>query len=384
MTAVPTPAEVLAWLRPRQPAMLDRLRAWVGYESPTAEPERVRALAETVAADFAALGLRAAAHEYALELTLAGAGAGAPLLLIGHLDTVWAAGTLARMPFRVEDERAFGPGAYDMKAGIVMARFALEALLALGAAPPPLTLLLVFDEETGSRGSRALTEARARGARAALVLEPGAEPGGGIKIARKGIALYRLAAHGVAAHAGVDFERGASAVVALARCVVEAADWSDPAAGFTLNPGVLRGGTHSNVVAEEAQAELDVRAWSAAALDTVDARLRGLRSADPRVRLELAGGLNRPPMEPTPASLALAAQAQAIGRELGLALPLARTGGGSDGNFTAACGVPTLDGLGAAGAGAHAAHEHVHLPSWAARTALLASLLATVAAAPAP
>ena len=381
MTAVPTPVEILRWLQPRQPALLERLRAWVGHESPTAEPERVRALAAVVAADFAALGLRPALHPGALELTYAGEG-GAPVLLLGHLDTVWAAGTLARMPCRVDGDRLFGPGVYDMKAGLVMAHAALEALRALKVPLPPLTLLLVFDEETGSRASRALTEARARAAYAAYVLEPGAEPEGGLKIARKGIALYQLAARGVAAHAGVDFEKGASALVELARAVVQAASWSDPASGLTLNPGVFHAGTRANVVAEEARADLDVRAWTAAALADADQRLRALRPADPRVTLEIAGGLNRPPMEPTPASQALAARAQALGRELGLELPLARTGGGSDGNFTAACGVPTLDGLGAQGAGAHAAHEHILLSALAPRTALLAALLAAGSSAP--
>jgi glutamate carboxypeptidase len=379
-----TPDEILRWLQPRQPELLQRLRGWAEHESPSGEPERVRALAGTVAADFAPLGCRAHTHPWALELTRPGDGAAAPLLLLGHLDTVWDAGTLARMPFRIDGERVFGPGVYDMKAGILMAWAALAALRGLGAALPPLTLLLVFDEETGSRNSRPLTEARARAAAAAFVLEPCAEPAGGLKLARKGIAHYTLAAHGVAAHAGVDFEQGASAVAALARLVVDAAGWSAPEEGLTVNPGVFAGGTRANVVAAEARAELDVRAWTAAALAGLDRRVRALRPADARVRLEIGGGLNRPPMEPTPASRALAARAQAFGRELGLELPLARTGGGSDGNFTAACGAPTLDGLGAQGAGAHALHEHLLLPSLLPRAALLAALIAAAAAPPAP
>ncbi|HVA63861.1 MAG TPA: M20 family metallopeptidase, partial [Terriglobales bacterium] len=364
---------LLDWIEPRRGEMLARLRAWVEVETPSLEPERVRELAAAVAAEFEPLGYRARFHPDALELTCAGA---APILLLGHLDTVYAAGTLATMPFREEGGRVYGPGVFDMKGGAVQALYALQALRAGAPGVRLPSLLLVFDEETGSRRSRALTERLARQAEAVLVLEPAADADGKLKLGRKGIALYTLAAFGVAAHAGVDFEQGASAIVELAARVAEVAGWSEAARGLTLNPGLIAGGSRVNVVAAEARAEIEVRAWTAAELEAVEVRLRGLASAHPRVRLELSGGINRPPMEPTPASQALAARAQALARELGFALATTRTGGGSDGNFTAALGVPTLDGLGMVGAGAHTPQEQIELAALGPRTALLAALLA--------
>src|SRR6185437_15434955 len=358
------------WLEPRPAEMLALLRQWVEMETPSLEPERVGALARAVAEAFAALGYAPRFHEHALEL--ARAGASDATLVLGHLDTVYPAGTLATMPFRIEGDRAHGPGVYDMKGGVVQALFGLRALAALAPeAALPSPLLFVYDEETGSRGSLALTEARARAARRALVLEPAAGEEGKLKIARKGIALYRLEAHGQAAHAGVDFESGASAIVEMAERVAEIASWSDAERGVTANCGVMAGGTRVNVVAAHAQAELELRAWSASDLQGLDRRMHGLRPRNPRVRLEASGGINRPPMEATEASLALAAEAQRVAAEVGLALGTSRTGGGSDGNFTAACGCPTLDGLGLVGAGAHAPHEHILISSLVTRTAVL-------------
>ncbi|MGH9413146.1 MAG: M20/M25/M40 family metallo-hydrolase [Terriglobales bacterium] len=375
-----TPAQLLDWLTVRQAEMLDCLGAWAGCETPTTEPERVRAFARTVAAQFAAVGCEAAEHDCALELSAPGAdAAAAPVVILGHLDTVFAAGTLARMPVRQDGERLWGPGVYDMKGGIVQLVFALRALAALGAAPRrPLHILLVYEEETGSRRSRPLTEAAARGAGAALVLEPAADEDGKLKVARKGIAVYKLTAEGRAAHAGVDFSAGASAIVELAARVVEIAAWSDLPKGLTINPGLFAGGSRLNVVAANAVVDVEARAWTAADLAEFDRRLRALQPGDARVRLSVEGGLNRPPMEPTPASLGLATQAQRLGTELGLALESTGTGGGSDGSFTAALGVPTLDGLGAVGAGAHTYHEHVVITALAPRAALLAALLQTL------
>ncbi|HXE31858.1 MAG TPA: M20 family metallopeptidase [Terriglobales bacterium] len=354
---------MLSWLESRREDMLAQLRQWVEVETPSLEPERVRALAAQVAHVFAGAGCTATLHEYGLQLDC---GHAPRVLLLGHLDTVYAAGTLARMPYRREGERVFGPGVFDMKGGVVQALYALQALRAAGRAPEA-RLLFVFDEEIGSKGSRPLTERLAREAAAVLVLEPAAE-GGRLKTARKGIALYQLEARGVAAHAGVDFEKGSSAIAALARGIAELAAWCDLERGVTLNPGVIAGGTRANVVAESARAELDVRAWSAADLEDVDRRLR-------KLPLAVTGGINRPPMEASAAGAALFARAQAAGRSLGLALEAARTGGGSDGNFTAALGVPTLDGLGMVGAGAHAAHELIEVGQFAPRTALLAELM---------
>ena len=376
MTAVSLVPHALSWLQDRQAEMLERLRVWVEQETPTAEPARVRALAQAVAGGFDRTGCRARLHECALEMDFDG-GAGQPTLLLGHLDTVYPVGTLATSPWRQQGERVYAPGVYDMKAGVVMALYALRALAAAGTKPGrPVKLLFVFDEETGSRGSRPLTESVARECGRVLVLEPGADADGKLKIARKGIAVYRLQAHGVAAHAGVDFEQGASAITELARQLTEIAAWVNLDRGLTINPGILSGGSGVNVVAAEAEVRLEARAWAAADQEAFDARLRGIAPRDARVRLEISGGINRPPMEPTAASLELAAQAQALAAEMGMTLATARTGGGSDGNFTAALGVPTLDGLGAVGGGAHSTGEHILASALAPRTALLAGLLA--------
>ncbi|MGH9394269.1 MAG: M20/M25/M40 family metallo-hydrolase [Terriglobales bacterium] len=369
-----TPVQIAAWLAPRQPEMIEVLRGWVEVETPSLEPARVEALARAVAAAFARLGYQAAYHGQALELIPAGARQAS--LLLGHLDTVYPAGTLAGMPFRIEGGCGFGPGIYDMKGGVVQALFALQALAALSPHAGMPSLLLVYDEETGSRGSRPLTEARARAAERTFVLEPAADAEGKLKLARKGIALYALEAFGRAAHAGVDFEQGASAIAELASCVAEISRWSNPENGISVNCGLLQGGSRVNVVAAHARAEFEVRAWTVAELEALDQRLRRLSPGDPRVRFELSGGINRPPLEPSAASRALAGQAQALARELGFDLGTTRTGGGSDGNFTAASGCPTLDGLGLVGAGAHAPHEHIQLATLVPRTALLASLLA--------
>ena len=350
--------------------MLKVLRRWVEIETPSGEPERVRALAALVASEFERVGSQAHLHPAALELEFGGGGG---LLLLGHLDTVYPLGTLARTPWRGEGDRVYAPGIFDMKGGVAAALFALRDLKPV----PPLRLLLNFDEEIGSPGSRALIEERARGARAALVLEPAAA-GGALKTARKGIARYTLRAHGVPAHSGVDFEKGASAVAELAARVAEVSAWSDPAAGLTVNVGMFHGGSAANVVAAEAEAEVEVRAWETAALAVADRRLRGLASAHPRVRLELEGGINRPPMEETTASRSLFHTAQRLGRAHGLELTATRTGGGSDGNFTAALGVPTLDGLGMVGGGAHTPQEHILLSQLPLRTALLADLISAL------
>ncbi len=364
--------------------MLAQLRAWVEIETPSGEPARVAALADDVVRAFEAEGCRATRYADAVQLDAGPLpGARPPLLVLGHLDTVYPAGTLARTPFRPEaaggeeDGRAYGPGVFDMKAGLVQALFALRALGPRGL-PRTVRFLFVFDEEIGSPRSRPLTEALAREAEAALVLEPAAGEAGDLKVARKGIARYRLAAHGVAAHAGLDFAQGASAILELAGRLQELAAWTDLDRGLTLNPGLIVGGSAVNVVPAEAGAEIEARAWTAAELAGIDQRLRALRSASPRVRLELTGGLNRPPLEPTAASAALRARAQAIAGDLGFELGATRVGGASDGNFTAACGLPTLDGLGAVGAGAHSPDEHILIRHLAPRTALLARLLTSL------
>lgn len=298
-----------------------------------------------------------------------------PLMVLGHLDTVWPTGTLKEMPWREAQGKIFGPGVLDMKAGVVMALAALRAATEAGAERPVL-LLLNSDEEIGSPVSRAVTERLAQECEAVLVLEPA--QGLACKTARKGVGEYRLEVTGVAAHSGVDFGSGHSAVLELARLIAKVERFTDASRGRTVNPGVIGGGTRPNVVAAQAWAEVDVRVERAEDAAEVDRLFRGLRCEDPGCRLHVTGGLNRPPMERGPGTAALYERARRLAGELGFVLEEAATGGGSDGNFTAALGVPTLDGLGAVGEGAHAAHESIVVEHLVPRTALLAGLLAEV------
>jgi glutamate carboxypeptidase len=256
-----------------------------------------------------------------------------------------------------------------------MALTAVAALQELKALQVPVILLLVSDEEVGSRASRALTEKLARECAAVFVLEPAQGPAGAYKTARKGVGQYTLRVRGVAAHSGVDFGRGHSAVLELARLLQKVEKFTDPKRGITVNPGVIGGGTRSNVVAAEAWAEVDVRIVKKADAARVEKMFRGLRCVDKQCTLEISGGVDRPPMERGPGTVALFKRAKKIAAEMGFALEEAATGGGSDGNFTAAIGIPTLDGMGAVGEGAHAAHESVVAGSLVERTALLAGMI---------
>jgi glutamate carboxypeptidase len=298
-----------------------------------------------------------------------------PLMLLGHLDTVWPLGTLRKMPFRLRAGRAWGPGVLDMKAGIVMAVIALRILQQAGRLNRPVILLLNSDEETGSNHSRALTESLARKCASVFVLEPAQGIPGAYKTARKGVANYHLRVQGVAAHSGVDFSHGHSAVLELGRQIERASAFTDIARGITVNAGVIGGGTRSNVVAAEAWAEFDVRIAKAVDGPRIDRRFRSLRAVDRRCTLEVAGGLNRPPMERTPGTVSLFRRAATMAKGLGFDLQEAATGGGSDGNFTSALGIPTLDGMGAVGEGAHADHESILLDALVPRTALLAAMI---------
>lgn len=299
-----------------------------------------------------------------------------PVLLLGHLDTVWPVGTLARMPWRVEDGWAFGPGVLDMKAGVVMALEAMRLVREVDAERP-VVLLLSGDEETGSHHSRELIEEVAKGCRAAFVLESAQGPQGAYKTARKGVGQFRLEIAGVPSHSGVDFGAGHSAVRELAWQIEQISALTDLERGTTLNVGVVGGGTQSNVVPAAAWAEIDLRVKTVADADAVAQRLEALKARDARCTLRLTGGLNRPPMERTDGTAALFAQAKDLAAGLGFALEEAATGGGSDGNFTSALGVPTLDGMGAIGNGAHAENESIRIDSLVSRTALLAAMIAT-------
>jgi glutamate carboxypeptidase len=313
-------------------------------------------------------------------------GAGATrVLLLGHTDTVWPVGTLSTMPVERRDGRLHGPGVFDMKAGLAIGLGALRTLFGEGGAAAPaveVVLLATSDEEIGSATSRALIEDEARRAAAVLVLEP-ALADGGVKTGRKGVGEFRIELTGIAAHAGLDPASGASAIRELARQTLALEALADPARGTTLNVGVVGGGTRSNVVAAGAWALVDARVTSQAEAARVSAAIAGLRPVDGRVGVRVSGGINRPPMERTPAVLRLYDEARAVAAELGRSLTEAEVGGASDGNFTAALGVPTLDGLGAVGEGAHALHEHVEVGSLSYRAVLLAGLIRRLAGAPA-
>ena len=280
------------------------------------------------------------------------------------------------MPIHRDDGRLHGPGVLDMKAGLVFFLWAVRLLHELKIpAQRPVSLLVVADEETGSKTSRALTESEGKNSGVVLVLEPGTGLTGKLKTARKGVGRYSLKVSGVAAHAGGDFADGASAIVELAGQIARVAKLTDVAKGITVNPGVISGGTASNVVAAEADVAIDVRAWSMKDAEAIDKELRSLTPIDSRCKLTVSGGLNRPPLERTPAIADLYQQAHTIASELGLPIEESSTGGGSDGNFTAAPGIPTLDGLGAVGEGAHATHESIVIEAIPGRVALLAGLL---------
>ncbi len=296
------------------------------------------------------------------------------VVVVGHMDTVWPMGTLAELPFSVHDGIARGPGSFDMKSGLVLGLHALASLDDLDG----VTLLVNSDEEIGSLSSRGLVEDTARGAAAALVLEPAVH--GALKTARKGVGFYRLNVAGRAAHAGLEPENGANALVALADAIGTITTLGDPRAGTTVTPTMATAGTARNVVPDVASADVDVRGETPAELERVDAAIRALQSSIPGTSFSLGGGINRPPLAKE-SSAALFARASSIAQRLGLA-PLRgeAVGGGSDGNFTAGIGVPTLDGLGAVGDGAHARDEHVIVDSMPERAALVAALIAELVA----
>ena len=363
--------------------LLRCLRQAVEIESPTGSKADVDRCARFFAGEFKRLHGRV----NILSHSTAGSGVVAefwpekrghkPILMLGHTDTVWDVGTLARMPFRIRNGRAYGPGILDMKSGIVCGLWAIRALQALRIAPlSPVRFFLNSDEEVSTLAFRKDILAEARRARAVLVLEPAAA-GGALKTARKGVGEFQITVRGRAAHAGVNPAAGLNAITELARQIVQLEELSQPNGGLTLNVGVIQGGTRSNVVPETACARMDVRIPRPSDREVIERRIHGLKPFNPGTHLEVKGGVNRPPMERRRA-LALFLRARELGRELGIELKEASTGGGSDGNFTAALGIPTLDGLGGVGDGAHALHEHVIIRELPRRAALLAALIASV------
>ena len=366
--------------------LLDRIRQLVAIESPSDDKKAVDRCVDAVVEMAAKVGGRARRHRQrafgdVLELRFGFAEKGnrelAPLMLLGHLDTVWPLGTLTSMPFRIAKGRAWGPGVLDMKAGVAMGLMAVEILREFDALQRPVIFLLNGDEEVGSTVSRAITEKLARECAAVFVLEPAQGPKGAYKTARKGVGGYTVRVTGVAAHAGVDFERGHSAIAELAWQLEKVRGFTELDRGLTVNAGVIRGGTRTNVIAAEAEAEIDVRVAQGKDAARIEKKFRSLRVRDRGCVLHVEGGMNRPPMERSRGTVALFRRAATLAAQIGFELGEASTGGGSDGNFTAAMGVPTLDGMGAVGEGAHASHESVLLESLIPRTALLAEMIRT-------
>lgn len=376
------------WVSGQQGEMLESIGDLGEIESPSDDAEAVNRAVAWVQARGTAIGGEAKLHRNlqdsaikygdVLELKFHPRDpieSQKPVLLLGHLDTVWAKGTLASMPVRTEVSRLYGPGIYDMKAGVVMALTALQALIETSLLNQRVTLFLVSDEEVGSPVSRPITEELAVQASAVYVLEPAQGPQGAYKTARKGVGGYRLEVRGVGAHSGVDFTAGHSAVLELARQIEVISGFTDLDRGLTVNPGVIGGGTRSNVIAESAWVEIDVRVARTADVAGIEQKLRGLRPFDEKCVLTLTGGLNRPPMERTKGTAALFERAATLAGYMGFKLEEAATGGGSDGNFTSALGIPTLDGMGAVGHGAHASNESILIDALVPRTALLAGML---------
>ena len=374
----------LRYANAKQEEIISFIQEMVECESPSDSAKHVNqfvdlfvertkdiATAETIQADGFGKHLRLTFNT--------GANGNGQILGVGHSDTVWPLGTLQKMPYKRASGRLWGPGVLDMKSGLAFFVYAVRLLRELQlSVGKKIVLLIVSDEEVGSRTSRALTESEATRSDSVLVLEPGSAPSGLLKTSRKGVGNYTVRISGKAVHAGVDFSAGASAILEAARQVQKIAEFTDLKRGTTVNPGLISGGTRTNVVAAEARIQVDVRAVRLRDAEALDRKFHSLKPFDRRCSLEVQGGLNRPPMERSKAIQKLFGKAKKLGRELGLKLGESSTGGGSDGNFTAALGIPTLDGLGGVGEGAHATNESILIDRIADRTALLAALLANL------
>src|SRR5712692_9359933 len=379
------PRKFLPFLKPRLPQMLATLRRFVIAESPSLEKSAADRCCSVIAEEWNEHGARAEriAQKHRGDIlriihTPGRSRTSGQLLVLGHYDTVYSTGTLAKMPFRVDGGKAYGPGTFDMKAGIVQALFALQALQQVEI---PLRKRLVFlwtsDEEIGSESSRKFFEAEARRSDAVFVLEPSFGPRGLLKTARKGVGEAELIVHGRASHAGLAPQEGINAIHELARQLARIEKWNDLRGGVTINAGIIEGGKRTNVIPELARVVLDLRALRVPDMRRLERRLHALRPLQRGARLEITGGFDRPPLE-RKMSTALFARANSLAKQMNLSLGECTVGGGSDGNFTAALSIPTLDGLGAVGDGAHSSHEHVFIDTMPERAALLAALLATV------
>jgi glutamate carboxypeptidase len=379
---------LLAELRKRAPQMTRTLERFVRAESPSTNKRALDQFARIVAAEWRRRGANvrivrqsAAGDHVRVEWRAASpreavsADNSAPILVLGHLDTVYEIGTLAKTPFRVRGGRAIGPGTFDMKSGLAIALFAVDALRALKLRPRrPIVFLWTSDEEIGSRSSRAAVEREARKSCAVLVLEPAAGARGDLKTARKGVGEVTLEVTGRSSHAGLAPERGVNAVLELALQIARLQRFNRPKRGVTVSAGVIAGGTRANVIPDRAMARIDLRAPNVREMRALERRLRALRPILRGAKLAVRGGFNRPPLE-VRMSKALYARAARLARQMGLSIGARAVGGGSDGNFTAAIGVPTLDGMGGVGGGAHSPEEFVLLRSLPERAALLAAML---------
>ena len=376
---------LLAGARRKQPALLDLIQKFVRAEAPSDDKAAVDACVALAAAHARGLGGRVKLHRqrgfgdllearFGPKFKTEAVDKNRPTLLLGHLDTVWPLGTLKTMPCRLSEGRLWGPGSLDMKAGAAMAFTAIEMLTEAGLLQREIVLLLTSDEEVGSPVARPVLERLATECAQVFVLEPA--QGLAYKTARKGTGHWRIDVTGVAAHAGVDYEKGASAILELAHIIETVSSWTDLRRGITVNAGVVGGGTRSNVIAAQAWAEVDLRIVRKSDGERMERKFAALKPQDKRCTLTVTGGINRPPMERTRGTMQLYRQARTLAAKLGFALEEALSGGASDGNFTSALNIPTLDGMGAVGEGAHAHHESIVVKHLAPRTALLAGMLA--------
>ena len=387
--AAPQPAwaDRLRCLSEHQHRIVNTIRELVEIESPSDNKPAVDRIAAFLATRFEALGGRTQLHRSndfgdSLQIDFAGPSRGLPanrkpVLLLGHYDTVYPLGTLAHMPCKIENGHLFGPGVLDMKSGIALIYHAIDWLQTWyrEVLPRPVTVFLVSDEEVGSHSSRKITEGLAKESAGVLVLEPAAGLRGAVKTARKGVGEYTLRVKGVAAHAGLDPGKGHSAILELARQIAIISKLNNLRQGVSVNPGVIHGGTRTNVIAAEASVGIDVRIKRAKQASVIDHTLRTLKPFDKHCKLEMTGNINRLPMERTAGVAALYKKAHEIASQVGWKLEEASVGGGSDGNFTAGMGIPTLDGLGGVGDGAHAAHEFIVISELPRRALLLAGMI---------
>ncbi len=362
--------------------LLELIEALVAIESPSDDPVAVNRCGAELASRLEVIGgrvTRVSSASAGDHLRVAFGQGSRQILLLGHFDTVWPIGQLERMPLKREGGRLYGPGIFDMKAGIGLATLATRAVLdAGGLGTCQVVMLWTTDEEIGSTTSRALIEAEAAKSEAVLVFEPSL-PGGGLKTSRKGVGQFEMEVRGVSAHAGLDPGKGISAVRELARQIVAIDDLQDPARGVTVTVGVIAGGTRANVVPAEAHAIIDARAVTRADAERVERAMQALVPQIAGAQVIVTGGFDRPPLERSEGVVRLFEAARDVAKDLGLTLEEGSAGGGSDGNFTAALGVPTLDGFGAIGDGAHALHEHVEIDALVPRAATIAGLLERLA-----